>query len=355
MPKLPSPPEKPLKPRFVADPRSDNVSGDEVAMEEITNLRAELQKKDEMLNEMQATFDRLKNSLDQIEPQLAAKEEQMATMQMQVELKESQFAAIQSTVQSKDNQIGILKESMELKDQNIQALSDSLAVKDQQLQNKEDQLTQIKVSTVSSEEVDALQVQLQEKQQILDEKNALLEELTKEHSDLKREAELLKQDLEASDALTEKLQKQLDEGAGAAAAGPDLEKVRFTREQIIKKTLEILNRGLHNVTIIVPSLEDLENLNLYEVKSSVSVKVGCFVDPTNPKHNDLLQEIESLDNISIRLYENKDRWAISKDNEELFLAAVGEEENLVFYTRDPLHIKMLNPLVMESWLRARKI
>lgn len=354
MPKLTPPPERPLNQDFALESQNDNQGESDTAVDEITTLRAELKKKDHLLNEMQQTFEEFKSYASQVEAQLAGKDQQVESLQMQIDLKENQLATIQSTVQSKDGQVAILKESLELKDQQIQTLNDSIAAKDQQLELKDEQFTQFKLNCTSSDNVEAVQVQLEEMQQILEQKNAMLADLQKEQSGFKHEVELLKQDLDAADALTEKLQKQLD-GSNGASGTTDLEKVRYSREQIIKIMVDILDRALHNVTIIAPIITDLEELNLFEVKSSVNIKTSCFIDPNNSKHNDLIQEFESLDNVSLRFYENRDRWAISKDNDELFLAAVGKNENLVFYTQDPLQITMLNPLVTESWLRARKL
>jgi len=255
----------------------------------------------------------------------------------------------------------MLNESLKLKDTQILALKDSLTMKDQQIQTlqealklKDDQINQLKLTCASSEEVAAWQVQIKNQQKLLDEKNAQIEDLKKELMNAKKEIDLLNQDLEAADKLSEDLQKQLKEHVGGDGA-IDLEKVRYSREQIIAKIIEILNRAIHNVTIVTPSIEDLEDLKLFEVKSSVSVKVACNIDPANSKHSDLLTEFESLDNISIRQYDAKDRWGISRDNEEVFLAAVGESSNLVFYSRDALHLKLFNPIIMESWLRSRKV
>ena len=46
-----------------------------------------------------------------------------------------------------------------------------------------------------------------------------------------------------------------------------------------------------------------------------------------------------------------------KDGAELFFGVVGnnEDEILTLRTKDSKHIKLLSSLVMESWLRARKL
>ncbi len=345
----------PKKPKFVASPRDDNKTGGEIAADEISQLKAEIAKKDKEMDDMMGTFTELKKYVDQLESQKGTLTQQVETSKAQMGLKDSQLGAIEI----KDSQIGMLNESLKLKDTQIQALKDSLAMKDQQLQTlqealklKDDQINQLKMTSASSEEVAASQVQMKEKQKLIDEKNAQIEDLKKEIIATKKEIDLLNQDLEAADKLGEDLQKQLKEGGGGTI---NLEKIRFSRDQISAKVVEILGRAIHNVTLVTPSIEDLEDLKLFEIKSSVSVKVACNIDQGNSKHNDLLAEFESLDNIAIRQYDAKDRWGISRDNEEVFLGAVGEGSNLVFYSRDPLHLKLFNPIIMESWLRSRKL
>lgn len=354
MPTITPPPKKSP---FVSTSREDNKSGGEIAAEEVQHLKVELAKKDQELTEMLGTFTELKKYVDQLESQKDNLTTQLATSKVQTELKNSQLGAIQI----KDSQIAMLNESLRLKDQQIQALNDSLAMKDQQMKTlqeavklKDDQIKQIKLTSASSQEVGAIQVQLKDKQNILDEKKAQIEDLKKEVLKGKKEIDLLNQDLEAADKLSEELQKKLSDLSGSVGA-LDLEKVRYSREQIVTKIIEILNHAIHNVTIVTPSIEDLEDLKLFEVKNSVSVKVACNIDPANSKHSDLLAEFESLDNITIRQYDAKDRWGISRDNEEIFLGAVGEDGNLVFYSRDSLHLKLFNQIIMESWLRSRKI
>ncbi|OLS11991.1 MAG: transmembrane protein [Promethearchaeota archaeon CR_4] len=353
MPPLEPPPKRPP---FVSATRDDNKSVGEIAAEEVQQLKAELAKKDQELTEMLDTFTELKKYVDQLESQKGNLTNQLETSKLQVDLKNNQLGAIQI----KDSQIAMLNESLKLKDTQIQALNDSLTMKDQQMKTlqeavrlKDDQINQIKLTSASSQEVGAIQVQLKDRQKILEEKNAQIEDLKKEIINIKKENNLLNQDLEAADKLSEELQKKLSDLSGSSGT-LDLEKVRYTRDQIAAKFIDILNHTIHNVTIVTPSIEDLENLKLFEVKNSVSVKVACNIDGANQKHAELLAEFESLDNISIRQYDAKDRWGISRDNEELFLAAVGDS-NLVFYSRDALHLKLLNPIIMESWLRSRKL
>ena len=93
------------------------------------------------------------------------------------------------------------------------------------------------------------------------------------------------------------------------------------------------------------------------MRSSVNIKISCEINQGIEEHVELLDEYESLDNISMRHFDGADRYVTNRDGEELLMAVIGKNENnhLVFKTKDPAHIRLLNPLVMDSWLRSRKI
>ena len=89
-----------------------------------------------------------------------------------------------------------------------------------------------------------------------------------------------------------------------------------SKSEILKKMREILGNAVHNVTITVLDISDLRDLHLYEVRSSVNIKIMCNIDPSLEEDVELLEELESLDNITIRLYEDRDRFLIDRDGEE---------------------------------------
>jgi len=99
----------------------------------------------------------------------------------------------------------------------------------------------------------------------------------------------------------------------------DLTDKEIPKSLILKKMREILGNAVHNVTIVVLDISDLQELQLYEVRSSVNVKVMCNFDPSLEEDAELLEELERLDNITIRLYEERDRFLIDRDGEEVLV------------------------------------
>ncbi|MHA1870033.1 MAG: hypothetical protein ACTSXF_03710, partial [Promethearchaeota archaeon] len=130
----------------------------------------------------------------------------------------------------------------------------------------------------------------------------------------------------------------------------------LTKDQIIEIIIDMLNRALHNINLTTPDINDLAELQLYDVRASVNIKASCFIDPSSPDHQELLEEFNALDNITLRNFPDQDRWVCLKDNEEMLIAAVGENNNYAaVISTDSKHIKLFNSLITESWLRARKI
>ena len=127
-----------------------------------------------------------------------------------------------------------------------------------------------------------------------------------------------------------------------------------SREQIIDFLTDMVTRSVHNLVITCPSIQDLAELGLYDARTSVNIKASCSVQPSSADQ-ELLQEFEALDNITIRNFDSKDRWICLKDNEEMMVATIGEKSIGAFFSNDHAHIKFFNALMMESWLLGRKL
>jgi len=168
---------------------------------------------------------------------------------------------------------------------------------------------------------------------------------------LEEEMELLTQDLDAADEEVEKLNQKLHNFEEKAKEGFYLPK-----DSVLKEIKSILMKALHTIVLTTPIIENIRDLELYDVKPSVNVKVATWIDPSNPDHQEILKELP-FDNIAIRIDDFKDRYCILRDGEELFLGVSGENEDsiLTLRTKDRKHITLLSALVMESWSRARKL
>ena len=176
------------------------------------------------------------------------------------------------------------------------------------------------------------------------------ETVKKKLNSLEEEMKYLQEDLLAADEEVESFEGQIKKLEGRMA-------IFLNNIQVLEEIKHIFATSLHNVTICTPTIDDLDKLDLFSVASSVVIKASCFIDPALPQHQKLMDEMKSFDNISLRLYDGKDRWTILKDREILFMAIEGNTPNqfLSFKTEDAAHINVFNTLMMETWLRGQNI
>lgn len=198
-----------------------------------------------------------------------------------------------------------------------------------------------------SEKIDSLEKKIDS----LLEKDAKIKELEKENK-------FLTADVDACDDEVKALKKKnigLETSSQEGNVG--IQPLIIKKEEIKDFLIQMLKRALHNVNITVPTILDLADLEVYDIKTTVNVNAACAVDQTIDEEQELLQEFEAFDNITIRNFEDKDRWICLKDNEELFIAAVNkndEDDNLVLYCNKSSQLKLFNSLAMESWSLARR-
>jgi len=309
----------------------------EACKDYIANLQEELKQKENIINKLQEKFLSIEEGLkkfNDFDLKLKNKDDLIGNLKNSLSLKDDQIKTIKSSMDLKAEQVETLEYSLKIKNVKIKTLEKSISL-------KEEQLKELTSSTVEKN--------------ILIEKDKKIENLQEKLKILNGELETADEDLEALESENEKLRNNL-----ASASGPkiiDLTDIKVQKPDILKKMREILNKSLHNITIAVPDIKDLQELHLYEVRSSVNMKISCYIDPSLEEDAELLEEFGSLDNISIRLYEQKDRFVLDRDGEELFFGIRGknEDNNLVIHTRDSKHQRLLRSLVMEGWLRSRKL
>jgi len=137
----------------------------------------------------------------------------------------------------------------------------------------------------------------------------------------------------------------------------DISTLKVSEKQFLNDFREVLGRAKHKIMLTVPIITDLEDLELYNIRSSVNISISCYVNRGMVSHLKLIEEFESFENIEIRNYKYKDRWAILRDNEELSFIAIGTGESnpLFFRTEDKTQVKTLGSLATDPWIRSKKV
>jgi chromosome segregation ATPase len=300
----------------------------------ILQLEDELIKNTETIRKLKDELAKVIKKFENYDQIIKSKEDLIANLTTSLNLKDDQIKTMVDSMNLKEQQIDTLNKSLEIKNQKIKTIETSIGLKDEEIK-------ELKSSTVNKD--------------LIEEKDEEIEDYQKKIGILTGELEKADEDLEALEMENEKLRNNLT--AESESKIIDSTHREIPKAEILKKIREILGNAVHNVTIAVLDINELQDLHLYEVRSSVNVKIMCNIDPSREDDAELLEELESLDNISIRLYEDRDRYLIDRDGEELLFSIVGEGENnnLVLYTKDVKHQRLLRSLVMEGWLRARKL
>ena len=266
---------------------------------------------------------------------------------MEHELKK-QLESKDNLLRLKDDQVRMLEDSIKWKDEQIKTLESSLRIKDEKAKTLEETIT------LKDDEIRKLNATSVDKN-TLNEKNEKISNLEKELKILNEELAKYDEELESLGLENEKLKEAKANSNNVSII--DYTDIKLAKSEILKKMREILPKAMNSVTIVVPNIEDLQDLYLYEVKSSVNMRIACSINQGNDVHSELLTEFQSLGNIAIRNYEEQDRYVLTRDGEELLLGVIGrtEEHNTVILTRDPNHIKILSDIAQRGWLQSRKI
>ena len=266
---------------------------------------------------------------------------------MDYELKK-QLETKDNLIKLKDEQVKTLENSLQLKDEQIKTLEKTLKTKDDETKTLEKTilLKEEEIKKLSSNVIDP---------NFLKDADETITQLQKEIEILNEELAKADEELESLELENEKLRNSPTSSNKGAIV--DFTSIQITKAEILEKMRNILENSIANATIVVPSIEDLQDLYLYELRSSVSMKIACSVNPGLDEHHELLEEFDSLDNISLRNYEREDRYVVTRDGEELFFAAIGNsnDNHLVFHTRDQRHIKLFSSLATDGWIQSKKV
>jgi len=296
-----------------------------------------MEDKDRIITNLQSELKVMKQEMERVnlfDIKMKSKDELIDNLQNSMELKEDQIKTLRDSINLKTEQIKTLDTTLKIKDEKIKTMERTILLIEEKINN-------VKEHSVDKEE--------------LVEKNKYIEDLQGKLDILKGELEKADEDLEILETENETLRNQIVASTGSKII--DSTYLEIPKKMILEKMKEILMKALHNVTIVVPNIRDLQELTLYEVRSSVIIKVSTSIDITLEEDAEILEELESLDNISIRMFDSEDRYVIDRDGEELLFAVIGKNENnhLVLQTRDSMHIKSFKYLIMEAWLRSRKL
>ncbi|TFF98691.1 MAG: hypothetical protein EU547_00815 [Promethearchaeota archaeon] len=276
-----------------------------------------------MMEPLRKEFDQIKEKIEQLKESLDLKDEQIKTLKESLVFKKDQVQTLKNNSQYQKSQIHKLEELIKTREEQMESMKEKMESVEKSPNNE----VQLKDT-------------IQEKDEKIDDLEAQIEELKQNLNYKKEKITELKKDMEDSDTNI-----------------IDYTNIEISKAEILEKMEDILKNSINSIMICVPRITDLERLSLFDLKSSVAIKISCLVNMKRTDHVDLFKEFRDMGTVSIRNYEREDRYIIMRDNEELLFALVGnqEENHLAFYTTDSKHLKEFNPIVMDTWLRSKKI
>ncbi|MHA1368412.1 MAG: hypothetical protein ACTSWN_11950 [Promethearchaeota archaeon] len=130
----------------------------------------------------------------------------------------------------------------------------------------------------------------------------------------------------------------------------------FGKDRIIELFNKLLDDALHNVMIVVPTMDDLMRLDLLKLKPSVKVSAMAKIDMANQKHLDYYESLSDLANIEIRSFDWEDRFGINVDRGKAFIGVNSKGEIFGVLTDDEDAIDFfVKRIIVECWTLARRL
>lgn len=135
------------------------------------------------------------------------------------------------------------------------------------------------------------------------------------------------------------------------AAPTDLNVV-FDADSASKVIETIFNRTKSNVMVFLPDIKTLNYLNIDNLRPATRIHLAVPVH----QNMDLINQLLSKPNVEIREYTEGQIWAIIRDNEELLLAPIGDNNKPVgSIVKGQVPINIFGNIIRSTWSRLKKI
>ena len=125
---------------------------------------------------------------------------------------------------------------------------------------------------------------------------------------------------------------------------------------------EEISKAKMRVLVVAPNLSDIDIEAIKARPSRINFRVATYIEPTNPEHNVIMQEMDKMDNVDYRNRALQNLWGINRDYEEVILCVLSKTEFRGEYVTEIAgigsiieeHIKIFVPILEDAWVGARK-
>ncbi len=126
-------------------------------------------------------------------------------------------------------------------------------------------------------------------------------------------------------------------------------------DAMIGEIAMISERVKSKIFIVAPEIEDIDIIPLKTLSSRINIRLCAAINPESQRAMQIVNEFINLSNVQIRNYDGRDVWGVSKDFEEIIVGAVSGLNVAGIGSILDQHIKYLNPVLEECWLKGKPV
>ncbi|NMC05094.1 MAG: hypothetical protein GYA24_07785 [Candidatus Lokiarchaeota archaeon] len=308
-------------------------------------IQVQLAQVGDVIKAKDAEIEGLRSSAELIAAEMRNKDNAAFRAKAKIEVLE------ESVSRSKQEAIAYMKKAEDLQKENLKLGEDlrALAAEKSDLQAKMDEArktaqAQVEAIQAEIETIRAEKLQINER---LMKRIAEVEEQEKIMLGLRDEIATLKRRLGEEIETKRSLETKPAESTTRIITG---------RDAIIQLFNKLLDNALHNVMIVVPSIKDLQELDLMKLKPSVKVLVSVKVDMKSQEELNYVMELGKLNKLDIRSFDNEDRFGINVDRGIVFIGVNSKTQPFGLLTEDPQAIDLfVKQFLIETWTLGRPV
>ena len=125
-------------------------------------------------------------------------------------------------------------------------------------------------------------------------------------------------------------------------------------EQITKAKMRVL--------IVAPEITDVNVQAIMDRPSRINFRIATAINFSDPKHAEIVQQLDKMDNVDYRQRSLQNIWGINRDYEEVIVCVLSKTEikgDLITEIAGigsiiEEHIKIFVPILEEAWMSSRK-
>ncbi|MFX0010925.1 MAG: hypothetical protein ACFE9R_11460, partial [Candidatus Hermodarchaeota archaeon] len=116
------------------------------------------------------------------------------------------------------------------------------------------------------------------------------------------------------------------------------------------------------VLIVAPEITDVNVQAIMDRPSRINFRIATAINFSDPKHAEIVQQLDKMDNVDYRQRSLQNLWGINRDYEEVIVCVLSKTEikgDLITEIAGigsiiEEHIKIFVPILEEAWMSSRK-